>query len=236
MQEGITVSRNTLAAVAGVLVGGAAVAGALLHFIVAAPLPFVILLACVSPAALVVLLYVGYLLRARPDKSGYLTALKLLGVGSICVGLLLLLDCVLPPRSIPTAVRHLTRRDEGAALSLGKYDLDVPAKHAHGLFDGQAAVIEVTPVFHRLQSAKLTDRSQTLVSRSTSNRLGMTVAGLVFLIPLALMRFVPDRNDPGRNMVAYFMVFVPSYIVSLIAAGIWIKLLLVHVFHTIDMM
>jgi len=236
VQERIALSRNGLIAVTGMLTGGAVAAGALLHFVAAAPLPFVILAACVSPAALVLLLYVGHLLRAHPERQGHLTALKLLGVASICMGLLLLLDCVLPPMIMTTPVRHVTTREHVVAASLDRYDLELAPEQAHGLIDGHAATLEITPVFHRLLSAGLADSPHPLVDHSTANKVGMSVAGLAFLIPLGLMRFVPDRNDPGRNMVAYFTVFVPSYIVSLIAAGIWVKLLLVHVFGTVDMM
>ena len=84
MSEKVTLTRVGLVIIALLLVAGALATAMLLHYLAEAPLPLVMLMTCVSPAALILLLYVGYCIRTRPEKTEYLSALKLLGLAGIC--------------------------------------------------------------------------------------------------------------------------------------------------------
>ena len=88
MAEGVTLNRAGLALVAGALVTGAASLGAVLHFFVAAPPAFTILMICLSPAAVILLLYIGHLVSTGAQKRQYILPLQAAGMVSVCLGLL----------------------------------------------------------------------------------------------------------------------------------------------------
>ena len=62
----------------------------------------------------------------------------------------------------------------------------------------------------------------------------MIAAAGLFFLAVGLFIFKPREDNPSGNMPGFFLLVAPSYILSLIAAGVWIKLLLVHVFRVID--
>ena len=236
MQDRITLTRGGLVGVAVLLVSVAMLTALLLYYVAGSPPALVILITCLSPAAMVLLLYVGHLLYSEPDRRGYLVALKALGVASICMGLLVLLDFVLPAKRISTVVRDAVPRGHEVLVHLGKYEKSIPADKGPDVFEGQPASLEVTPLFHRIENVEIGEKKEVVVRRSTVGKIAMLATGLLFLLPIGLIRYTPDANDPVRNKAAFFLVVAPSYVLSLVATGLWVKLLLVHGLHTIETM
>jgi hypothetical protein len=57
------------------------------------------------------------------------------------------------------------------------------------------------------------------------------VAALLFFLPLGLYSFSPAKGKPLTSVRTFVMLVVPSYILSLIAGGLLIRLLLIKVLH-----
>ncbi len=236
MSEKVTLTRAGLAIIALLLVAGALATAMLLHYLAGAPLPLVMLMTCVSPAALILLLYVGYRIRTRPEKTEYLSALKLLGLAGICMGVMIFVDFLLPAKTIHTNVQAMIPRGDHVELQLGRYEQNVGKNLAKKFFEGRKVTLEVTSLFDRIESVRLGRDTVPLLRRQKIGKVVMLIAGLVCLVPLMLFRLKLRPETPLKNMTEYFLVIVPSYIVSLISIGVWIKLFLVHVFGVIDTM
>ncbi len=236
MDQKITLSRFSLVAVAVFLVVGAMVTAILLHYVAEAPLPFTMLITCLSPAALVLLLYIGHLYLAQPEKSAYLVALKLLGLLSILLGVVFFLDFLLPPEEIPTNVRSTIIRDDHCIVRIGKFRQEVSPALQDRFFDGQNVRLKATLLFDRVEAIVLAGETAPVWQRSTGAKVGMIIIGLVLLIPLGLFRISTQEDPPRRNIATYLFMIAPSYILSLISIGVWIKFLLVHVFGAIETM
>ncbi len=236
MTEKVTLTRTGLALVFVVLVAGALGTALPLYFLGEVNLPLVMLVTCLSPAALIILLYIGYLVRTDPEKRGYIVPLRIIGVASICMGLLVFLDFGLPTRTIKTNVQGKYPRGDQNIAHMGDYEQAVSRDFYDRLMDGTAVDLEVTPFFNRMVTITAVKRLNPDFTRSTGDVVFMAVAGLLFLFPVALFRFSPRARNASRDLAGYLLVVVPSYIISLIACGLWVKFLLVHVLHVIDKM
>lgn len=236
MTEKVTLTRTGLALVFAVLVAGALGTALLLRFLGEADLPLVMLVTCLSPAALIILLYIGYLVRTQPEKRGYIVPLRVIGVASICMGLLVFLDFGLPTRTIKTNVLGKYPRGDQNIVHMGDYEQAVSRDFYDQLRDGKGVDLEVTPFFNRMVTITAAERVNPDFTRSTRDVVFMIVTGALFIFPVALFRFAPRGRNASRDMAGYLLVVVPSYIISLIACGLWVKFLLVHFLHVIDKM
>lgn len=236
MTEKVTLTRTGLALVFVVLVAGALGTALPLYFLGEVNLPLVMLVTCLSPAALIILLYIGYVVRTEPEKRGYIVPLRIIGVASICMGLLVFLDFALPTRTIKTNVLGKYPRGDQNIAHMGDYEQAVSRDFYDRLMDGTAVDLEVTPFFNRMVSIIAAERPNPDFTRSTRDVVFMVVAGVLFIFPVALFRFSPQARNASRDMAGYLLVVVPAYIISLIACGLWVKFLLVHFLHVIDKM
>ncbi len=220
------------------LVAGSLVTALLLRYVVSASLPFVLLITSLSPAALIVLLYIGYLVRTRGEKIGYLIPLKVLGIFSICMGLLIFLDFVLPDRNLTGMVVAKTPRGDENIIHVKGFEQAVPRSFYNELVEGSMVHMKVTRLFSRVVSITSASQANAFPGylRSTWSKVLMAILGGLFLLPVRISRFKPNRQDLSANTKAFITVIVPGYIMSLIAGGFWIKMLFVHVFQSIDRM
>ncbi len=236
MTEGVTLNRAGLSLVAGAIAAGAASLGAVLHFIVAAPLAFTILMICLTPAAVILLLYIGYLVSSGASKRHYIPPLQAVGLASVCLGLLIFMDLSLPVGTAVTKVTARFTRDGQALIHAGGYKEQVDAEFYNRTFEGSPVKIETTPLFHQLVSISSSELGLVGYFRSDVKQYIMVAMGVLFVFPVLLFRLVPKAKKIRRDMFTYGLVIVPSYLISLIACGVWVKLVLVHVFGTIGKM
>ncbi len=236
MAEGVTLNRAGLSLVAGAITAGAASLAAVLHFIVAAPLTFIILMVCFTPAAVILLLYIGYLVSSGASKRHYIPPLQAVGLASVCLGLLIFLDLSLPAGTTVANVTARFTRDGQALIHAGGYKEQVAVEFYNKTFEGSAVMIETTPLFHQLVSIGSSELGLLGYYRSDIKQYLMVAMGAIFVFPVLLFRLVPKAQKIRRDMFTYGLVIVPSYMISLIACGVWVKLVLVHVFGTIGKM
>jgi hypothetical protein len=229
----VTLTNKDLTIIAAVLVGGALLTASSLRFIVQVPVPLVMLLTCLSPAALILLLYMGYLLRAHPEKRGYLIVLRILGLASVCIGLLVFLDFALPTRTAHEYIRAKVLRGDQHVLQLGGREQEVDQWFYKDLVEGDELLVETTRVFERLETITAAAGRQAYAPRTNLDRLEMIAVGMLFLLPALVFRFTPRPEDNFYNMTFFALVIAPSYIISLVAVGLLAKLLLVNVFKLI---
>lgn len=237
MQDKVTLTQSALTGAALALVTTTLLTGATLHYLVHAPLPLVMLITCLSPAAMVLLLYMGHLVRSRPELTHYLLALKALGLASVCMGLLVMLDFLLPVRMLPARVAAVMPQGENVTVvDFGRYRRAVSSELAEDLYEGVSASIVITPLFHRVEEIRGGEQGSMLYARPLLNKLLMIGCGLLLLYPMCMLRFRPKASDKNHNVAAFGLLVAPSYVFSLIALGLWTKFLMVHVLHTIDKM
>lgn len=234
MPTRVTLTNKNLAIIALVLVGGALLTASSLHFIVQMPVPLVMLLTCLSPAALILLLYMGYLMRVRPEKRGYLVVLRILGLVSICIGLLVFLDFALPTRTAHEYVRAKILRDDQHVLQLGDHEQEVDQWFYKDIVEGDELLVETTRVFERLETITAATGRQAYRPRTNLDRIEMIAVGVLFLLPALMFRFTPRPEDNFYNMTFFALVIAPSYIISLVAVGLLAKLLMANAFKLID--
>lgn len=236
MPDRLAISRSLLGGIVALLVISTAIAAGLLYFAFSAPVVLVLLVACLMPGAMVLLLYIGYLLRHDPQRQGYIFALKGLALLSVAMGLLVLLDFALPTSTVTTDVKEIVPREDEAVLDFGVYRKSVPVIWQKACYEGLKAELEITPLFHQVDHVTLCDSGGPEFGRPWSARVLMIIGGLAFLLPVGLLRFSPSQDDPWHNTFGYFSLVAPSYVLSLVAAGLWVKVLLVHVFRTLPTM
>ena len=229
MSEKMILTRTGLVVVMAVLGAAALATAGLLHFVAEAPPVFVVLITCISSPALIVVLYMGWLLRHEPENTAWLGGVKVLAIASICMGALLILDYVLPTRFISeTVVGKIPRPDE-YVLDLGTREQPVSGEFYAEIVERDAVKLEVTQLFGRIRSVTGPGRSAAGFTRSSLSRFLIVAAGVLFFLPLPLLRFTPDPRNASRNMQYYVLLICPSYVLSLIATGLLIKLLLVNI-------
>ena len=98
------------------------------------------------------------------------------------------------------------------------------------LYEGSQVRLETTRIFSQVESVTGVDNPGLVFRRSLWDKLIMLVGAVLFFVPLAAFSFAPRPDEPSRNMTTFALVVAPSYIASLIALGLWVKLLLVHFF------
>jgi len=236
MQDRVTLTQGGLTGSAVALVATTLATGAAMHYLLAAPLPLVMLVTCLSPAAMVLLLYIGHLVRSRPQATHYLLALKLLGLASICMGLLLMLDFLVPLRTIRANVQSMIPGGQTCQVSFGRYERLVSAGVCENLVEGDAVTLTVTSLFHRVEEVRVGDAGWMLYARPLLNKVLMLAMALLLLYPMCMLRFRPKTSDKHHNLAAFGLLVAPSYLFSLVAMGLWTKFLLVHVLHAVDKM
>jgi len=236
MSEKLTVSGFGLVPFATVLIGGAAATAVSLHFLVGAPVAFTLIVTCLSVPALTLLFYIGLLMRTNPKKPGYLAPLKGFAMLSIAMGMVIVLDFILPTRTDYAPVKARIEDGEKMVLHVGSYRQTVEPAAFSQVHEGQQVALEKTALLGRIESLRAPRSVEPGYTRPMLEKLLLGLAALVFFMPVGLLKFSLDKEEPSRNMAGYFGLVVPSYVLSLIASGLWIKLFLVHVFHTIDRM
>lgn len=155
---------------------------------------------------------------------------------SIAMSVVLVLDFVLPTQTDYVPVEVKLAEGGKTLLHVGSYRQLVEPSSFSEVHEGQQVALERTALLGRLESLKASGSTTPGYTRSSLEKLLLGVAAVVFIVPIGMLKFSPDGQSPSRNMAAYFALVVPSYVLSLIASGFWIKLFLVHVFHTIDKM
>ena len=236
MSEKLTLSGVGLLFFATVLAAGAAATAALLHFVFAAPVAFTLIITCLSVPALTLLYYIGFLLHRNPKKPVYLVPVKVLAMLSIAMSMVIVLDFILPTRTGHVPVEVKIKDGEKVVVHLGSYKQTVEPAGFPEIYEGQQIALEKTALLGRIESLRVAGSVEPGHTRPGLEKLLFGLAAVVFFLPVGLLKFSPDRNNAYHNMAGYFGLVVPSYVLSLIAFGLWIKLFLVHVFHTIDKM
>ncbi len=224
MLETITLSRGGILAISAVLVIGALVTGLVLHFVVEASLPLVFLFTCLTPAPLILLLYIGYLVHTDSQSAQYLPILKFLGVLSIIMGLLILLDLLLAGQYLKLNVESKYQMDGEFLIKAGRYSQPLSEKIYNQIAETDQLEIIASLVFRQLVEMKIARGGEIIYSWPFEEKILQFVGGLIFLCPLGLMKKRPDPEKEDR-IKFFFLVIAPSYIASLVAIGMWIKLL-----------
>jgi hypothetical protein len=228
MSEKVTFSltRVGLLLIALVLAIGALITAGVLNFVVKAPPEFVMLITCLSPPALIMLLYIGWVIRNTPDKENVLMWLKVLCVLSLCMGTLIFLDYVLTPHTVVKIVKGRIPRANEYVIGLDGSEQAISKSFYDELVEGDAVKIKITPILKRTRSITGPKRAQPGYVLGRGGKILLALVAVPFFLPLGVLSFNPARSKPERNMQVYFLLVVPSYILSLIAAGLLIKLLL----------
>jgi hypothetical protein len=150
-----------------------------------------------------------------------------------------ILDFVLPPQVLSArveAVIPLNSRQDALEFNLGRVPVDALFADASAVFEGQELTVKITSLLNRIDEVQAGKDRTIVYARPLNDRIMLLVAGAVCLVPLSLWRFRPESGTARGNMAGYLLLVVPSYMISLVAAGFWIKLFLVHVFRVIDTM
>jgi hypothetical protein len=221
---------------AAVLAAGGAATAALLHYVAAAPMPFVMLITCLSLPAMTLLFYIGFLVWTSPKTTGYLLPIKALALLSVAMSLAIVLDFVLPSRTSNLTLEAKASDGNSSVLYMGSYVQSVKARPFKMVEEGDRLTVKSTPLFGRIESIAAAGMDRPGFSRSGWDKAMMVVAAAIFFAAVGTLKFTPSVEDPSRNIAGYFALIVPSYVLSLVAGGLWIKLLLVHVLQTVDRM
>jgi hypothetical protein len=236
MLDRLTLSGKQVLGLAVMVAAGAAVTAFLLHFVARASEVFTIVVTCVSIPVTSLLAYLGFAMRADTGKHGYLVPLKAMAVLSLALAAVIALDFVLPKQTEPLRVEGKVKIGNRTELFFGPYRVTAAASAVKDIHDGDMVSVETTPLLDRVCSVRAKDGSRADYRRSAFDKGSLAFTGLVFFLPITMLRFKPDAASPVRNMRAYLTVVVPSFILSLIASGLWVKLFLVHVVGSIDKM
>lgn len=236
LTERISLSGWGLFLLAAVLAAGGAATAALLHYVAHAPLPFVLLITCVSLPAMTLLFYIGFLIWTSPKTTGYLLPIKALAVLSVAMSLAIVMDFVMPVQSEHLILQAKVPGGQYSILHIGGYEQAVDARTFNMVHEGDRLAVKTTALFGRIESISAAGMSEPGYIRSTWDRIVMISCAAVFFVAVGALRFNPNKDEPARNLKAYFALIVPSYVLSLIAVGLWIKLILVHILQTVDKM
>jgi len=236
MPDRLTLSGSALLFSATALGGCASATAALLHFAFDAPPAFTLIIACLSVPALTLLFYIGLLLHRNPGKPAYLAPLKGLAILSVAMSMVILLDFVLPVRTDHLPIQSKITEGNETILRFGGYRQAVNAAGFSSVHEGQQITLTKTALLGRIASLRAAGSVEPDYRRSILEKAVLALSALAFFLPAGLFAFTPHPNTPSQNMAGYFGLVVPSYIFSLVASGLWIKLFLVHVFHAIDKM
>jgi hypothetical protein len=217
-----------------VVLAGAGVTGSLLSLVLHASPSLVVIVTCLSIPALTLLFYIGYMVRCEPTVTSYLAPLRALAVLSVAMSGTIVLDLVLSERDTQMTVEAKVLSGQMSILHMGSYRQPVDAQHFKTVKEGDVVAVRTTPVFRRIESISMLDAPSPGFRRSREDNAVMIVAAGVFFLAAGVFIFRPREGNRPGNMPGFFLLVVPSYILSLIAAGLWIKLLLVHVLKAID--
>lgn len=229
MTDKIKLSDVQLLGIVGLIVGVTGAVAGFLNFYLHADLATTLLASTFTPGALILLLYLGHLVCTAPASKAYMKLLKALAGLSVMLGMLLFLDANLPANSVELAIKAKIPHSGGGQLDLGRYEVEVSAEVLDAALEGDPVTLKVTPIFNRILHAKFLRGADLESSQAEAQRRGMFVAALVFLYPIMMFFFSPRAELPVRtNLTVYFLAIVPSYIISLVAMVIWLKLVLVH--------
>jgi len=226
---------SSLLASAAVVAAATAATAFLFHFVARAPEEFTLLVTCLSVPAATLLLFLGALIGASPDQHGYLNPVKAMATFSLAMTGVIVLDFILPTALCRLPMKGKIPAGNKAIVYVGSYREYVPADAIADAQEGDLVDVETTRLLGKVESMSLPGQGWMNV-RSIADKASLAAAAALFFLPVGVMKFTPRKNDPARNMKAYLTLVVPSFILSLIALGLWIKLLLVHVAHMIDRM
>jgi len=208
--------------------------GCLLLFVLHASPAFVMIVSCLSIPAMTLLFYMGYMLRYEPKVTSYLGALKVLALLSMAMGVAIVLDFVLGVKHTAMTVDAKVPSGETSILHMGGYEQPVDAERFRFVQEGDVLAVRRTAIFRRIEDVSLAGNSEPAFRRSREDKGVMIAAAVLFSLTIGTLMFAPREGYPGRNMCGFFLLVAPSYILSLVATGLWIKLLLVHAFRVID--
>lgn len=225
MPQTITLTRSNVLLVAAVLVGGALVTGSILYMFVEAPLSLVFLITCLTPAALILVLYVGYLMHSDPAKSDYMTPMKILGMVAVSTAVLLILDVFLPPKTLRQPIQNKYKRDGQCMIYTGRFEQPVSRMVYEQTLEGGQVTVIASRIFNRVESMSDASTGHSMYIREPITEFAMVGAAVLFCIPLGLLKVKPKSDDVSHNMKMYFGLVAPSYIMSMIAGGILLQLL-----------
>jgi len=238
MSDRSMLDRGSLWTAAAILGAGGSATALVLYFLARVDLPLVLVVTCVSLPALALLLHVGNLLRDCPHQSGYLLPLKFLSLLSVCMSLLIILDLALPLRTEAMTVNAVVPAGQSRILHLDGHEQAVAGELADDLLEGDIVTVENTRVFRRIETLSIPAAGArpgvVAYRRSGWDKAAMMIAAVLFFLPAGVLPFAPKPADVPWNMRMYLRLLVPSYVLSMVAMGLWIKLFLLHVAHTID--
>ena len=234
MPERVTLSRAGLLGVSVLLGVGALGTALALNFIAKAPLSFVMLITSLSPSALILLLYMGHLLRVRPEKSGYLVILKGLGLLSIIMAVLVVLDLLMPASVRSGIIQAKFERGDKRIVRVNSREQAVSRDFYDAVAENDKMNLETTPLFGRVKNLATSEDNLAGYSMSDSNKVLTLIGGALLLLPLSVLHFVPKADDKLYNMNVFIFLLSPSYVISLVAVGMWVKLLFGHVFQSVN--
>jgi hypothetical protein len=157
-----------------------------------------------------------------------MAVLKFLALASVAMGAFILLDFNLPRQHIIAPVTmKVPDVDGGGLIRAGGREATISAEVYNVLSEGDDVEIEHTPMLGCTTRAwPANDRA--LWADSEGGRSQLLVAAIIMLFPLTMFLFGTNSEDPTHNMVAFALCIAPSYIISLVAAGMWLKLGLTH--------
>lgn len=218
-------------------VAAAAVTTALvMRFLVGASESFTLIVACLSIPATTLLLYLGLLMHGDPEGCDYLLPVKALAVLSLAMSGVIVLDFTLATNFRWVTVKGKIPIAGETVLYAGPYVQRVPAAALANVHEGDLVGIETTALLDRIESITPAGSTKAINLRSAWQKLPLAATALLFFLPVGMLKFSPRQGEVRRNVTAYLTLVVPSFILSLIASGLWIKLFLVHVVHSIDRM
>ena len=111
-------------------------------------------------------------------------------------------------------------------LDLGERTAKVDGSFYDSVAENDQVSLRLTPIFGDVEELHSLTDDKLRHNRPSGERVGRLAAAVVFLVPLTLFLFMPAADDPTRNMMIYTLFVIPSYIISLVAGSLWIKLLM----------
>ncbi len=224
MPQTITLTRFSVLLVTSVLVAGTLLTGSVLYMCVEAPLSLVFLVTCLTPAALILVLYVGYLMHNDPVKSGYMTPMKIMGMIAVATAGLLIMDVLMAPKTLHQSIQNKYNRDGQCMIYTGRFEQPVSRMVYEQMLEGGQITVIASRIFNRVESMSDTETGYNIYTRESITEFAIVGAACLFCIPLGLLKVKPKTDDVDHNMRMYFGLVAPSYIMSLIAVGILLQL------------
>jgi hypothetical protein len=170
--------------------------------------------------------------KIAPELPKIITSIsKYAAIICIVIAITMIADLIIPTNIIETSV---LKNSNSTTVSFGIYRENMNQPAYEILRNGEKVKIKVSTIYSEIKEIILVERNNRVLSFPTVDDYAFIFMLVVFMTPILL--FLKKSYQSSAGKFFHFVLNIIPLIMGIASILIIIKLLLVHVFHTISIM